>query len=41
MSSLDPYRLTEAGSLLPASERATWDEFAGAVARLSSDPGRG
>lgn len=35
------YRLTEAGSRLLASERATWNEFAGAVARLSSGPARG
>ncbi len=35
------YRLTEAGSRLLASERATWNEFAGAVARLSAEPGRG
>ena len=35
------YRLTEAGTRLLASERATWHEFAAAVARLSSEPGRG
>ena len=35
------YRLTEAGTRLLASERATWDAFSGAVTRLASEPGRG
>ncbi len=35
------YRLTEVGSRLLAGERATWSEFAGAVARLSAEPERG